>query len=61
MQLVFSIKQNKIVKPLVPVTVIENSQYIKKELFTLPPQPNPFQYMIQRLQFENPHCNSCGK
>jgi hypothetical protein len=59
MQLVFSIKQNKIVKHVIPTT--EKKEYVKREIFTLPPQPNPFQYMIQRIQFENPHCNSCGK
>jgi hypothetical protein len=59
MQLVFSIKQNKIVKHVIPT--IEKKEYVKREIFTLPPQPNPFQYMIQRIQFENPQCNSCGK
>jgi hypothetical protein len=62
MQLVFSVKQNKIVKPIVPVNEVEQkTQSTKKEIFSLPPQPNPFQYMIHRIQFENPHCNSCGK
>jgi hypothetical protein len=59
MQLVFSTKQTKQVKPVIPT--IEKKTYTKKEIFTLPPTPNPFQYMIQRIQFENPHCNSCGK
>ena len=59
MQLVFSVKQNKIVKHVIPI--IEKKEHVKKEIFTLPPQPNPFQYMIHRIQFENPHCNSCGK
>jgi hypothetical protein len=61
MHLVFSIKQNKIVKPDIPVNGVERKIHSTKDLFTLPPQPNPFQYMIQRVQYENTSCNSCGK
>lgn len=59
MQLIFSEKQKKIAKPIIPP--IEIKPQTKREIFILPQGPNPFQYMVQRLQFENPHCNSCGK
>jgi hypothetical protein len=67
MQLVFSAKSHKQIKPLLSPPSIsvskENKSQVSRDiiLFTPTPIPSPFQFMIQRIQYENPHCNSCGK
>jgi|1048.fasta_scaffold74372_2 hypothetical protein len=73
MQLVFSTIPRRQTKPIAPPsdpsvpTLMENKNKNKTQLqreisiFTPTPIPNPFQFMIQRIQYENPHCNSCGK
>ena len=71
MQLVFSTKPLRQIKPIAPssgpsiatLTENKNKRQLQREtpIFTPTPIPSPFQFMIQRLQYENPHCNSCGK
>jgi hypothetical protein len=69
MQLVFSTIPRRQTKPIAPLsdpsvlTLMENKTQLQREIsiFTPTPIPNPFQFMIQRIQYENPHCNSCGK
>ena len=66
MQLVFSTKPPRQIKPIVSYpqipTSTENKTQLSRDitLFAPTPMPSPFQFMIQRIQYENPHCNSCG-
>jgi len=68
MQLVFStIRRKQIQLPPSVIPLIENENENKPQLqrgtpiFAPTPIPNPFQFMIERIQYENQHCNSCGK
>jgi len=70
MQLVFSTKPYKQIKSTVSPshtsipTLTENKNKMQlsndRSIFVPTPIPSPFQFMIQRIQYENPDCNSCG-
>lgn len=70
MHLIFSTKPSRQIKPILasasPVSVVmkkENKRELSNNtvLFAPTPLPSSFQFMVERIQYTNPHCNSCGK